>query len=109
MKTQVVIDSCIMAGLNATDKRFLREYEELRCNDITANGCHITIYREHHTWADNDFYPSAHAGFYLSEDDLPKKHRADPKAFIDNLNEMMNDFFERNGIEGDTFLYYISW
>jgi hypothetical protein len=56
MKTSVVIDSCV-TGLSKEDDRFLRDYQELRCNDITANGCHITVYREHRIWLNGEFYP----------------------------------------------------
>ena len=107
MKTSVVIDSCIMAGLSEMDCRFLRDYQDLRCDDITANGCHITVYRKHHISLNGRFYPSLHAGYYLSGDMIPKK--LDHKEFIDNLNLMMDDFFKRNGIDGDTFLLYVSW
>jgi hypothetical protein len=100
-----------MAGLNEMDKRFLRDYQELRCNDISANGCHLTVYRQYHVWDDDagDFYPD-NDGYYLSEDTIRCfNKKVTPKEFCDDLNRQMNDFFDRNGIEGDTFLLYVSW
>jgi hypothetical protein len=76
----------------------------MRCNDITGNGCYLEVYREHHIWLKEEFYPNIMDGYYLGDDTGIKT-----KEQVDSLNEMMADFFKRNKIKGDSFLLYVNW
>jgi hypothetical protein len=105
MKRKVVIDSCA-SGLSREDDRFIREYQEIRCNDITGNGCHLEVHRLHQICVDDEgnCYPDDNDAYYLGEN-----HAIKTKEQVDSLNQMMEDFFTRNEIEGDSFLLYVSW
>lgn len=102
-KTQVVIDSCVPGVKGPHDKQFLRDLQELFCNDITANGCHLKIWRKYAIFIDGKHYPDVMAA------SLPHRCEIDTRDKVDVFNAQLEDFFTRNEIAGNEFLIYVSW